>query len=152
MNFKDLSTKKKIADSDKARKLCLPAKKRVSDSNIERVEDFIRSGGSGSLRSSIFNRTDEVVTDEIVDEFYDNFADLTKGKIDVDGGDLDNDGKKQVCWYTIELPDKVPVGSIEALLAKVDYDKNERRFTAYYRPKNGKWGQGKKTGRKAPKK
>lgn len=129
MNLKQITTRQKLADSR------------------QRVEDM-RSGGSGNLRSSIFNRTDEVVTKAIVDEFFNNFAD--EAKEDVDGGDLDNDGKKQVCWYTITLPDKVPVGKVEALLAKVDYDKNERRFTAYYRPKNGKWGQGSKTGKKAP--
>lgn len=133
MNLKQITTRQKLADSR------------------QRVEDM-RSGGSGNLRSSIFNRTDEVITEAIVEEFYDSFAELTNPTIDVDGGDLDNDGKKQVCWYTIVLPDKVPVGKVEALLAKVDYDKNERRFTAYYRPKNGKWGQGSKTGRKAPKK
>lgn len=133
MNLKQITTKKKLADSR------------------QRVEDM-RSGGSGNLRSSIFNRTDEVITEAIVEEFYDSFAELTNPTIDVDGGDLDDDGKKQVCWYTIKLPDKVPVGKVEALLAKVDYDKNERRFTAYYRPKNGRWGQGDKTGRKAPKK
>lgn len=134
MNLKEITTKQKLADAKQ-----------------QRVEDFIRSGGEGNLRHSLFGRTDEVVTEEIVNEFYDSFAKLTNKTIDVDGGDLGDDASKQVCWYTIVLPDKVPVGSIDALLAKVDYDKNERRFTAYYRPKNGKWGQGKKTGRKAPK-
>ena len=120
----------------------------VKDSRTQRVNDM-RSGGSGSLRSSLFSRQDEAVTEEIVEEFYDSFAGLAKE--DVDGGDLAKNDKKQVCWYTIKLPDRVPVGNVDAYLAKVDYDKNERQFVAYYRPKNGKWSQAKSTGRKSPK-
>ena len=111
----------------------------------QRVEDM-RSGGSGSLRSSLFSRTDETVTDEMVEMFYDNFAD--QNKVEVDGGDYDDKGKKQVIWYKTQIPDKVQVGTVEALLAKVDYDKEKHIFTALYRPKNGKWGQSKKTGKK----
>lgn len=117
---------------------------RMSDSR-RRVEDM-RSGGSGSLRSSIFNRSDEVITDEMVEEFYDNFADLYEE--DIDGGPLEgSDGKKQVMKFFVEIPDVVPVGSVEARLAKVNYNKEKHLFEALYRPKNGRWGQGKSTGR-----
>lgn len=119
--------------------------KAVSDSQKQRVSDM-RSGGSGSLRSSIFSRIDETVTDDMVDMFLDNFA--PQNKVEVDGGDYDDSGKKQVIWYKTQIPDKVQVGNVEALLAKVDYDKDKHIFTALYRPKNGKWGQSKKTGKR----
>ena len=120
-------------------------KARAIKDSQKRVSDM-RSGGSGSLRSSLFSRTDETVTDEMVEMFYDNFAD--QNKVEVDGGDYDDKGKKQVIWYKTQIPDKVQVGTAEALLAKVDYDKEKHIFTALYRPKNGKWGQSKKTGKK----
>lgn len=120
-------------------------KARAIKDSQKRIEDM-RSGGSGSLRSSLFSRTDETVTQDMVDEFYVNFDDLRKEEID--GGDYDEKGKKQVIWYKTQIPDKVQVGSVEALLAKVDYDKEKHIFTALYRPKNGKWGQAKKTGKK----
>lgn len=108
----------------------------------QRVEDM-RSGGSGSLRSSIFNRTDEALTQETIDTFYDNFADLNK--TDIKGGNLSgSNGKKKVIMYYTQIPDKVPLGNgVDALLAKVDYDKDKKVFKALYRPKNGKWGQAK---------
>lgn len=120
-------------------------KARAIKDSQKRVNDM-RSGGSGSLRSSLFSRTDETVTQDMVDEFYVNFDDLRKEEID--GGDYDEKGKKQVIWYKTEIPDKVQVGSVEALLAAVDYDKEYHIFKALYRPKNGKWGQSKKTGKR----
>jgi hypothetical protein len=124
MNLKEITTKQKLADAKQ-----------------QRVEDFIRSGGSGSLRSSIFNRQDEALTKETIETFYDNFADLQKA--DVKGGNLEgSNGKKKVIVFYTQIPDKVPLGNgVDALLAKVDYDRSKKIFKAMYRPKNGKWGQ-----------
>ena len=115
----------------------------IKDSKKRRVEDM-RSGGSGSLRSSIFNRTDEALTEEAIKDFEKSFWE-NGGKCEVSGGNLKgSNGKKKVCGITLQIPDKVPMGGgVDALLAKVDYDKNTLTFKAYYRPKNGKWGQAK---------
>lgn len=105
-----------------------------------RVEDFTRSGGSGSLRSSLFNRQDEVITDEMVDAFTKQFKEDME--MDVDGGQWEDTGK-EVMQFSVTIPDVVTVGKVEARLAKVDYNKNTKTFWALYRPKNGKWGQAK---------
>lgn len=116
-------------------------KARAIKDSQKRIEDM-RSGGSGSLRSSLFNRSDEALPQETIDLFEKNFWE-SGGECKVGGGDLKgSNGKKRVCGITLKIPDKVPLGNnVEALLAKVDYDKNEKIFKAYYRPKNGKWGQ-----------
>ena len=113
-------------------------KSKITDS--KRIEDM-RSGGSGSLRSSIFNRQDEALTKETIALFKKKFAAMKP--LTIEGGNLEGtDGKKHVCGCKLKLPDKVSIGGgVDALLAKVDYDKNTRTFKAYYRPKNGKWGQ-----------
>ncbi len=120
--------------------------KAVSDSRKQRVSDM-RSGGSGSLRSSLFNRTDEALPDETIEAFRKEFWNIVDGNgyLKVGGGNLKGgNGKKHVCGVKLTLPDKVGIGgNVDALLAKVDYDKNTRTFVAYYRPKNGKWGQSK---------
>lgn len=122
------------------------AQKKVQDTNKERVEDFMRSGGSGSLRSSLFNRTDEVITNEMVETFTEQFKEGME--MDVKGGESEDYKGKQVMMFYVEIPDSVPVGKVEALLAKVDYDKEKHIFKALYRPKNGKWGQAQATGEK----
>ena len=118
-------------------------KARAIKDSQKRVEDM-RSGGSGSLRSSIFNRQDEALTKEAIAEFKDSFW-SNGGKCDIIGGNLaGSNGKKHVCCAYLQIPDKVPMGGgVDALLSKVDYDKNKKIFKAYYRPKNGKWGQSK---------
>lgn len=118
--------------------------KAVSDSRKQRVSDM-RSGGSGSLRSSLFNRTDEAITEDDIKTFKQNFGDTADFQID--GGEWKDTGK-QVMQVTLTIPDKVSINHVEALLAKVDYDKNKKEFTALYRPKNGKWSQAQGTGRK----
>lgn len=128
MNLKDLSTKARVADN-------------------QRIEDFMRSGGSGSMRNSLFGRKDEAVTDEIVKEFDKNF----NYDMAIEGGKW-KDTNKEVIQFYVEIPDIVPVGSIEARLAKVDYNKDTHTFWALYRPKNGKWSQAKSTGKTINKK
>lgn len=141
MNFKEMASKARVADS-RAEHMRSIAKKKISDSQRKRVQDKrLSSGGSGSMRSSIFNRTDEALTKETIQKFYDGFVKVMK--TDIKGGNLKGtNGKKKVCKFYVTIPDKVSLGgNVDALLAKVDYDKNEHTFTAYYRPKNGKWGQ-----------
>lgn len=146
MNFKDLSTKKRFTDSDKAERLRLSAKRCMSDS--QRVADM-RSGGSGSLRSSLFGRKDEVVTQEMEDDFREQVEDMI---LDYDIWDINATEYKgkQVMEFYVQFPDKVSMGGgkVDALLAKVDYNKDTRTFTALYRPKDGKWGQANATGKK----
>lgn len=127
-----------------AKNLNLKELKAIKDS--KRIEDM-RSGGSGSLRSSIFNRQDEALPPETIKEFEQKFW-AQGGKIDVGGGDLKgSDGKKHVCGVVLKIPEKVTLNNnVDALLAKVDYDKNNKIFKAYYRPKNGRWGQVKNAG------
>lgn len=111
--------------------------KRIEDS--QRVQDM-KSGGSGSLRSSLFNRTDEVITDEMVTEFQKQF-DYQWG---IDGGEWEKNPKKQVMQFFIQIPKEVALGEVKALLADVNYNKDNQTFEALYRPKDGKWGQAKK--------
>ncbi len=111
--------------------------KRLEDSR--RVQDM-KSGGAGSLRSSIFNRTDEAITDEIVKEFESKF-DYEWG---IDGGEWEKNPKKQVMQFFIQIPKEVELGQVKALLADVNYNKENQTFEALYRPKDGKWGQAKK--------
>ena len=118
MNLKQISTNKRIEDA-------------------QRVEDFLRSGGSGSLRSSLFNRQDEALTDDIEKVFINNFK--KQRKEGLEGGAI---GNKQVMQFYVTIPDKVSIGNTDALLAKVNYNKDSKTFSALYRPKNGKWGQG----------
>lgn len=122
-----------------AKNLNLKKLKAIKDS--KRIEDM-RSGGSGSLRSSIFNRTDEALPDETIKEFEQKFW-AQGGECKIGGGDLKgSNGKKRVCGVTLKIPEKVTLNNnVDALLAKVDYDKNNKIFKAYYRPKNGRWGQ-----------
>ena len=122
------------------------AQKKIRDN--KRIEDFMRSGGSGSMRNSLFSRKDETVTEDMVKTFQANLE-QAGWKADVEGGDWGDN--KQVIQIWMELPDKVPVGKVDALLSKVDYDKGERRFYALYRPKNGKWGQAEGTGKQLKK-
>lgn len=141
MNLREITRKQKVSDS-RAEYMRSIAKKKISDSQMKRVQDkTLRSGGSGSLRSSIFNRTDEALTKEAIKQFSDVF--VKEMDMDVTGGNLQGtNGKKKVCKFYVTIPDKVPMGNkVDALLAKVDYDKNNHTFTAYYRPKNGRWGQ-----------
>jgi len=118
MNLKKISTNKRIEDA-------------------QRIEDFLRSGGSGSLRSSLFNRQDEALTDEIQKVFTNSFKKAKKEGLE--GGAI---GNKQVMQFYVTIPDKVSIGNTDALLAKVNYNKDTKTFNALYRPKNGKWGQG----------
>lgn len=113
--------------------------KAIKDS--KRIEDM-RSGGSGSLRSSIFNRSDEALPQETIDKFEEQFW-KSGGECKVGGGNLPgSNGKKRVCGISLKIPEKVTLdNNVDALLAKVDYDKNTKTFKAYYRPNNGKWGQ-----------
>lgn len=53
--------------------------KAIKDSR--RVNDM-RSGGSGSLRSSLFNRTDEAITEDDIKTFKQNFGETADFKID----------------------------------------------------------------------
>lgn len=141
MNLREITSKAKVADS-RSEYMRSIARKKISDSQRRRVQDKeLRSGGSGSLRSSIFNRTDEALTKEAIQNFSDVF--VKEMDMDVKGGNLKGtNGKKKVCKFYVTIPDKVPMGGgVDALLAKVDYDKDSHTFTAYYRPKNGKWGQ-----------
>lgn len=111
----------------------------------KRVEDM-RSGGSGSLRSSLFNRQDEALTQDTIDTFEKNIWNAVENGqlLKIGGGKLPKDNKKNVCGVVLNLPDKVNIGGgVDALLADVSYDKSKRTFKAYYRPKNGKWGQSK---------
>ena len=133
MNLKEITTKQKLADAKQ-----------------QRVEDFMRSGGSGSLRSSLFGRKDEVVTEEMEKEFKNILEDafLDEKIWGVNGTEYNN---KQVMEYWVKFPDSVTIGKVDALLAKVDYNRNEHVFTALYRPKDGKWGQANATGKKLTK-
>lgn len=116
----------------------------IKDSQEQRIYDM-RSGGKGSLRSSLFNRQDEALTKETIKKFKDEFWDmiLDEKVVKVGGGNMPgSNGKKHVCGVIITLPEKVQIGNIEALLTnKLDYDKGTHTLKAYYRPENGKWGQ-----------
>jgi hypothetical protein len=130
MNLKEITTKQKLADAKQ-----------------QRVEDFMRSGGSGNLRTSLFGRKDEVVTTEMEKEFKETIIDalLDEEIWGVNGQEYKN---KQVMEFYVKFPDAVTVGKVDALLAKVDYNKETHVFTALYRPKDGKWGQAVATGKK----